>query len=70
MNNLMCLLTTGQAARTLGLSEALVRHYVRTGRLNRVLSPHGALFAPEEIERLRRDRAAKTAGSPAPAVVR
>ena len=70
MNNLMCLLTTGQAARTLGLSEALVRHYVRTGRLSRVLSPHGALFTPEEVERLRREREAKTDGAPTIAAAR
>jgi len=66
----MHLLSTTQAARLLGLSDQAVRHLVRTGRLSRVKSPHGSLFEPSVIERLRRDRASKTAGSPAPAAVR
>ena len=66
----MNLRTTSQVARELGLSDQCVRHMVRTGRLNRVLSPHGALFERAEIERLRRERAARSAGSPAAAAVR
>jgi len=64
------MLSTSQAARAVGASEQLIRHLVRTGRLARLETANGSLFEPEEIERLRRDRAARAAGSQTPAVVR
>jgi len=70
VTDLSRLLSTSQAARELGASEQLVRHLVRTGRLSRLATANGSLFEPEVIERLRAARAAKTAGSPAPAAAR
>jgi len=70
MIDLMGLMTTGEVARELGLSEALVRHYAREGRLSRVPSPHGSLFERLEVERFRRDRAAKAAAAPAQTTAR
>ena len=67
MIDLMHLRTTSQVANELGLSDQLIRHAVRVGRLRPVRSPHGALFERQEIERFRAERQATAAKAPAPA---
>jgi len=50
-------LTTGQAARALGVSEQSVRVWVRDGRLPAEITPLGALIPHQAVETLRRSRA-------------
>lgn len=45
-------LTTGQAARLLGLSEQSVRDFVRRGLLRAVQTPLGAIVDEEDAHRL------------------
>ena len=66
------LLSTGQAARALGVAEGTVRSWIRSGRLPSARTALGALIDRRDIERIRRgrlDAAAQTAspGSPAAA---
>ena len=68
--DLMHLRTTSQVANELGLSDQLIRHAVRVGRLRPVRSPHGALFERAEIERFRRDRETRAAKAPSRASAR
>ena len=62
------MLTTSQAGRELGMSEQTVRRLLKLGRLAYTATPHGALIAREDCERLAAERQARqaTSGSPAP----
>jgi excisionase family DNA binding protein len=50
-------LSTAQAARRLGVSEAWVRRLVAAGRLPAVATPLGRLIPAEAVERFARERA-------------
>lgn len=49
-------LTTSEAARRLGVSEATLRNWSSKGLVPAIVSPHGRLFADEDIARLRAQR--------------
>lgn len=62
------LLSPGEAARMLGLSEFMLRYYERTGRLNPVLrvGPQGMrLFKLVDVERLAAARQRRRSNKPA-----
>ena len=50
-------LTTGQVARTLGVSAERVRQLMHAGRLAAVATPLGSLFSPETLAAELRRRA-------------
>jgi hypothetical protein len=58
MLDLQTMLTCTQAAHTLGVSEGRVRALARGGRLACLVSPLGRLYDPEDVARLRSERAA------------
>lgn len=51
-------LSTGQAARRLGVSYTTIHALVRSGRLPAVSTPLGLLIPAEEVERLVQERQA------------
>lgn len=51
-------LSVAQTARRLGLAEATIRLYVRTGRLAAFATALGYLIPEAEVERLARERRA------------
>ena len=53
------MLSTGQAARRLGVSQEAVRQWVRLGKLGCIETPLGRLFHPGEVAGLARRRLAK-----------
>jgi excisionase family DNA binding protein len=61
-------LTTGQAARLLGVSPEWVRRLVARGRLDAIQTPYGLLFDPASVarERERRQQAAEGATTRVP----
>lgn len=53
------MLTTGQVARTFGVSQVSVRSWVKKGWLPCVKTPLGRLFDPAEVKRFARERDVK-----------
>ena len=51
------MLTTAQAARRLDVTPAMVRVWLRSGKLSHVSSPYGALIDPQAVARLAEQRA-------------
>jgi len=56
-------LTTSQASRILGVCDQSVRLFCRQGKLPHLITPHGALFDPADVEQLRRERESRIAGA-------
>lgn len=52
-------LSSGQAARRLGISHTHIAELARAGKVAFTPTPLGRLFDPAEIERLAEERAAK-----------
>lgn len=63
MNDLTNLMSPGRAARELGISSERVRQLIRSGRLRAERTELGALIHPDDVERLRLERAARRGGS-------
>jgi len=55
-NELLTLLTPSQAARLAGVSESLIRTWVRRGQLPVIETPLGRLIFREAVERLVEER--------------
>lgn len=50
------MLSSGEAARRLRVSQESIRQWVRLGKLDCVETPLGRLFDPEDVERLAHER--------------
>jgi DNA-binding transcriptional MerR regulator len=57
-------LSTSQTARELEISQEGVRHLVRIGQLQAIETVNGRLYDPQEVLRLKRERAEKQSQGP------